>query len=121
MERHFLWKSTYSDRSSSFEDQLKKDNSVSIHHRNIQALVIEMLKVKNNIAPEIIKELFAPKVSPYELRNNNSFKRRRVNSVWHGTESVSYLGPKIWDLVPIETKESESLNGFKFKIKRWVP
>ena len=120
MERHFLWKSTYSDRSSSFEDQLKKDNSVSIHHRNIQALVIEMLKVKNNIAPEIIKELFAPKVSPYELRNNNSFKRRRVNSVWHGTESVSYLGPKIWDLVPIETKESESLNGFKFKIKRWV-
>ena len=58
---------------------------------------------------------------PYDLRNNNSFKRRRVNSVWHGTESVSYLGPKIWDLVPNEIKESESLNGFKFKIKRWVP
>ena len=28
---------------------------------------------------------------------------------------------KIWDLVPIETRESESLNAFKFKIKRWVP
>ena len=41
--------------------------------------------------------------------------------MWHGTESVSYLGPKIWDLVPTEIKESESLNGFKFKIKRWVP
>ena len=26
---------TYGDRSSSFEDLLKKDNSVSIHHRNI--------------------------------------------------------------------------------------
>ena len=44
-----------------------------------------------------------------------------VKSVRHGTESVSYLGPKIWDLVPNEIKESESLNGFKFKIKRWVP
>ena len=80
-----------------------------------------MFKVKNNIAPEIMKELFAPKVSPYDLRNNNSFKRRRLNSVWHGTESVSYLGPEIWDLVPNEIKESESLNGFKFEIKRCVP
>ena len=80
-----------------------------------------MFKVKNNIAPEIMKELFAPKMSSYDLRNNNSFKRRRVKSVWHGTELVSYLGPKIWDLVPNEIKESESLNGFKFKIERWVP
>ena len=76
---------TYGDRSSSFENLLEKDNSVSIHHRNIQALATEMFKVKNNIAPEIMKELFAPKMSSYDLRNNNSFKRRRVRSVWHGT------------------------------------
>ena len=24
-------------------------------------------------------------MSSYDLRNNNSFRRRRVNSVWHGT------------------------------------
>ena len=80
-----------------------------------------MFKVKNNIAPEIMTDFFAPKVSPSDLRNNNSFKRRRVNSVWRGTELVSCLGPKTWDLVPNEIKESESLNGFKFKIKRWAP
>ena len=49
------------------------------------------------------------------------FKRRRVNSAWHGTKSVSYLDPKIFGLVPSEIKESESFNAFKFKIKRWVP
>ena len=59
-------------------------------------------------------------MSSYDLRNNSSFKRRRVNSVWHGTELVSYLGPKIWDLEPNEIKEPESLDTFKFKIKRWV-
>ena len=48
---------TYGDRSSSFENLLKKDNSVSIHHRNIKALATEMFKVKNNVAPEIMKEL----------------------------------------------------------------
>ena len=111
---------TYGDRSSSFENLLKKDNSVSIHHRNIEALATEMFKVKNNIAPEIMKELFAPKMSSYDLRNNDSFKRR-VKSVWNGTELLSYLSPKIWDILPNEIKESESLNDFKFKIKRWVP
>ena len=38
---------TYGDRSSSFEDLLKKDNSVSTHHRNIQVLATEISKVKN--------------------------------------------------------------------------
>ena len=111
---------TYGDRSSSFEDLLKKDNSAPIHHRNMQALATEMFKVKDNVAPEIMRELFSRKISHYDLRNNNSFKSRRVNSVLHGTESVSYLGPKVWDLVPNEIKESDSLNGFKFKIKKWV-
>ena len=79
-------------------------------------LATEMLKVKNNIALKIMKELLAPKMSLYDLRNNNSFKIRRVNSVRNGNESVTYLGPKIWDLVPNEIKEFESLNAFKFKI-----
>ena len=46
---------TYGVKSSSFEDLLKKDNSVSIHHRNIQVLATEMFKVENNIALEIMK------------------------------------------------------------------
>ena len=83
-------------------------------------LATEMLKVKNNIALEIMKELLAPKMSLYDLRNNNSFKIRRVNSVRNGNESVTYLGPKIWDLVPNEIKEFKSLNAFKFKITEYV-
>ena len=32
----------------SFEELLNKDNSLSIHHRNLQKLVTEIYKVKNN-------------------------------------------------------------------------
>ena len=59
----------------------------------MQALATKMFKVKNNMAPEIIKELFASKISPCDFRNNNSFNRRRVNSFWHDTESGPYQGP----------------------------
>ena len=57
---------TYGDGSSSFEDLLKKDNSVSIHHRNIQALATEMFKVKNNIANFLIS-LISLLISLYTL------------------------------------------------------
>ena len=37
---------TYKDYISSFEDLLKRDKSVTIHHKNIQSLAIELFKVK---------------------------------------------------------------------------
>ena len=35
---------TYKDTESSFEELLVKDNSVSMHHRNIQRLATELYK-----------------------------------------------------------------------------
>ena len=54
-------------------------------------------------------------MSPYGFHNNNWFKRRRVNSYCHDIELVSYLGPKLWDLVPNKIKEFEFASAFKFK------
>ena len=37
---------------------------------NIQVLATETLKVKNNIAPEIMKEFITPEANPYDLQKN---------------------------------------------------
>ena len=60
------------------------------------------------------------KTSLYNLGRNDNFEKRKVYSVYQGTESLSFLGPKIWDLVPVELKQSETLYSFKLKIKNWV-
>ena len=73
------------------------------------------------MAPEFLNEIFQNRALPYNLRTNSSFSSRQVHSVYHGTESLSFLGPKIWELVPEDTKQSESLKIFKNKIKKWVP
>ena len=57
-----------------------------------------------------MKELFALKMNLSDLSNNNSFKRRGTNSIWRGTELLSYLGSKIWDLVTNDIKESQKLD-----------
>ena len=44
-----------------------------------------------------------------------------IHSVYDGTESASYLGPKISEQIPAEIKNIDSLNGFKKEIKKWKP
>ena len=50
------------------------------------------------MAPELIKELILPNGQRrYELRNNPDFALPIVKSVHKDLESLSYLGPKIWE------------------------
>ena len=57
----------------------------------------------------------------YELRHPSQFTIPRIESVYNGSESVAYLGPKIWNMVPSELKEMSSISSFKKAIKEWYP
>ena len=65
--------------------------------------------------------LHKEKTNHHNLRHINHFETSFVRTVYNGTESVLYLGPKIWDIVPEEYKTLNSLNSFKESIKNWVP
>ena len=112
---------TYVDNVSSFQELLENDNSVLIYHKNIQVLATEMFKISKNLSPDIVREIFQERSVPYNLRSDNNFASRHVNSVYHGIESLSFLGPKIWEQVPPELKALESLDIFKTQIKKWIP
>ena len=45
---------TYKDNQSSFKELLEKDHSVTVHYKN---LVTEIFKVKNDLAPDIMKDV----------------------------------------------------------------
>ena len=46
---------TYKGHQSSFKELLEKDHSVTVHHKDLQVLVTEIFKVKNDLAPDIMK------------------------------------------------------------------
>ena len=102
----------YSDKTSTFQELLDK---------NIQLLATEIYKTVNGLAPIIMNTIFEIKDIECNLRNKINFKPRRINSVRYGIDSLTYLGPKIWNIVPEDLKKSESLNVFKTKIKKWIP
>ena len=104
---------------------------VSIQHRNnTQKFATKIFQVKNELSSEIICDyylrlfeiIFTQRTNNhYNLRNVNHFETSFVRAVSNGTESVSYLGPKIWDILPKEYKTLNCLNSFQEQKKSWVP
>ena len=97
----------YDGKKSTFYEFLEKDGSVSIHKRNLRFLSCEMFKLKRVMVTELIKDLILPnRQHRYELRNNPDFVVPIVKSAHKGLESV-HLRPKIWELLPLEMKETD--------------
>ena len=71
-----------------------------------------MYKVRKGLSLAIITELFEHKEEHYyNLRNNAEFAISAIRAFYHGSKSISYLGPK----------NANSLETFKSEIKKWKP
>ena len=91
----------YQDYASSFTELLEKDNSTTIHNRNIQLLATELFKVKNGLSPPFMNKIFVENAQHYyDLRKKAEFKRTNVKTVYNGTKTLTFLGPRIWEIVP---------------------
>ena len=68
-----------------------------------------------------MSELFRTKTSKYSFRNEAVLVPNRPITTMYGVKCISHLAPKIWELIPNEIRNCESLNLFKVKIKTWTP
>ena len=90
----------YNDRTSSSVDLLAKDGSVTNTH----------------MWTELMQGLFGDRQTHYSYRNPHHFAIPSINSVYHGSESISNLESRIWNLVPEGLKELNSISSFKHEI-----
>ena len=112
----------YQDYITSFQDLLKKDKSLTFHHRNIHQVAIEMFKVKHGISPPFMKDIFTYVSNDNGTRSGDTFVRPNVNSVFKGDQSLRSFGPSVWNnMLPSKFKTCNSLSEFKNSIKSWTP
>ena len=91
-------------------------------HRNTQVFSTELYKIVNKLSPEIIKEVFPfNENATFYTRNKIKFYLRAVKSVTFGSETLSHMTLKIWELVPVEIKNVESVVCFERATEKLKP
>ena len=92
----------YLDETSSFEELLRKDGSVTIHHRNLQFLATEMFKVDKCLAPIFMNDIlsrnknsFAENVSSNTRLNSSYYNYCNPKTVNYGLETLRSFAPKL--------------------------
>jgi len=88
---------------------------------NLQRLATEIFKYLNGFSPSFMSNIFEFSENNHNLRSGVSLKYPSVKTVRFGTETISSLAPKIWNIVPDELKSLPSLVQFQDKIKKWIP
>ena len=98
----------YQDYNSSSKELLRKYSSLTIHQRNLKLLATETFKVKIGCAPDIIKEIFEIDNRNYNFHHDFLINRCNIRSIYYGTETASFISPKIWNSLPNSCKNATS-------------
>ena len=111
----------HDDTESSYETLLSKTDKNFMSINRVRTLCIEIFKTINNLNPPFMKDIFQLRITdrPVRAQNTNNLKVETRKTVAFGTNSISSLGPKIWNNLPYHLKCSESLAFFKQIIKKW--
>ena len=107
----------YNDYELPFDRILEGNKQKSIHQKNIESLAIEIYRFQTDLTSPIMSDLFVTRENNYNLRNFQELESSLRRTVKFETETISYRGPQIWNLIPERLRTLEKLNKFKKGIK----
>ena len=105
------------DNISDFETMLRNMNDITIHHRNIQTLMIEFFKIKHDLATPVMDSVLNRRTICYNFRNLQEFHSERKRTMFYGLETISYRAPQLWTIFPEEFKQRNTISLFKSDIR----
>ena len=102
-------------------DRLKSLNLMSLQRRRERYVMIHVFKIINNLAPNDIGMQFYPNQRlglmckiPTLVKNSKSKHQKLYDQSFH------VIGARLWNKIPKEVKEKESLNSFKTSLTKFV-
>ena len=74
------------------------------------------------LSPPIMNDILtSDENASYNLRSGVTVTRRNIRTNKFGFETITTIGAVLWQNLPNDIKNSESLNIFKHRIKQWTP
>ena len=65
-----------------------------------------------------MNEVFQTNDCPYDLRNPRILASKHKSNIKYGINTIAFRGSQIWQNIPSEIRNSESLSLFKWNIKQ---
>ena len=78
-------------------------------------LAVEVYKAVHNLSSPLMHNLFQIKEMNLNLRKGKAIVSTNVKTTKFGINSLRYLAPKIWEQIPEDIKNCNSLIQFKRK------
>ena len=74
------------------------------------------------LSPPIMNDILTlDENASYNLRSGITVTRRNIRTNKFGFETITTIGAVLWQNLPNDIKNSDSLNIFKHRIKQWTP
>ena len=73
-------------------------------------MIKRLNEILNGLSPDIMQDIFETKSNYYNTRNAPTFSSKNIKTVRYGLQTISYMAPKIWNLVIKEMKQIPTLN-----------
>ena len=103
----------HNDHVSTFQDIFEITKEKTIHQNNLECLATEIYKFLNGFSLPIMNGAFMIRNNNYNLRNFKCLCCTNKRTIKYGTETITYRGPQIWNLVHEKTKNPSSFDTFK--------
>ena len=68
------------------------ENSVTVHQKNLQLLMIESYKTRNTLNPSFMKQIFEAKALPYNPRCSEKLQLPTAKTTGLGFDTARFVG-----------------------------
>lgn len=101
---------------------LKDLHWLPIKSRIIYKINMITYKAINGIAPEYVSDMIEPHIIPRTLRSTSKqlLQEKRTRLKRSGDRAYSVCGPKLWNQVPKDIRNSNTLDSFKSGLKTFL-
>ena len=100
-------------------DELELINWLNINDRVEQCISVSAFKYFNNKSPDYMTDVFLP-VCNYRASTRNSYQKltQPFRKTTQGQNSLSYIGPSVWNKLSESIKSCDNVNTFKHNVKK---
>ena len=108
------------DDDADYVDICRDQKVLNIHRRCIKTVAVQMYKIKHQLVPQYVQELFTRRESHYGIRDDDLFNIPRFKTVSYGKKCFRYYGSKLWSNLPKEIKDKPSVTCFNDALTVWL-